>query len=459
MKHDEFSRGQVPSPENIASDEAAPGTPHTPRLPGRDPKISIFAESDTDLILGDHKFVVVGYTHRTASLAVRSRFAVAKEDLPPLAREFKALPGVGGCVLLATCNRLEAYLEIRSEAEAEAAFVDLMGGHDLEGRAELARCLMVHRNGDAVRHLLRVASGLDAMVLGDAQILGQTKEAYRKACQHGTAGPLLHKAFHIAFRCAKKVRFETGLGDEAHSVAGSAITLLARVVSGLRGKEYLLIGVNEMIAAAGKRLVKAGAGRLWLCNRTATRGKEFAAEIGAAQVRWEDLKEYVGKVDAIVTSTGASEPIFTRSELVALAAARPERLLTVVDIAVPPDIEPWRPESPEESDPIAAAGVRVIDLENVGAFQQEIEERRCQAAAAGESIVSTMVTAFSSWLQNQTLGPKMEQLRDEAEQFLARELQRLPEEMSAAERDHLTTFGKTMIKRFLGAYRRIEEER
>ncbi len=450
--------------EKLSPAPGDPAEPHTPLHPGRDPQTSIYAESDTDLILGGHKLVVVGYTHHTAPLAVRSRFAVTREDLPSLAREFKLLPGVGGCVLLATCNRLEAYLEIRSEAEAEAAFVDLVGGQDLEGRALLARCLMVHGDDAAVRHLFHVASGLDAMVLGDAQILGQARGAYQKACQHGTAGPLLHKAFHMAFRCAKRVRTKTGLGDGVQSVAGSAVSLLAREIGGLRGKSYLLVGVNEMTEAAGKRLVKAGAARLILCNRTAAHGRELAAEIGAEQVSWSHLEQTVGAVDAVITCTGASEPVFTRARLADLAADRP---LTVVDIAVPPDVEPLPGAaaagpadagSAEAGDLAAATGVRIIDLEDVGAYQKEIEERRCQAASQGEAIVSSLVGAFNTWLLNQTLGPRMERLRAEAEQTLARELRRLPVDLPGTERDRLSAFGKTMIKRFLGAYRRMEDE-
>ncbi len=465
---------------------------HLPRSPGRHPQVSVYAESDTDLLLGDHKLVVVGYTHRTASLALRSRFAVPREDLPLLAREFKSLPGVSGCVLLATCNRLEAYLEIRSEAEAEAAFVDLLGGSDLDGRAKLARSLMVRGGKEAARHLFRVASGLDAMVLGDGQILGQVKEAYRMACRHGTAGPISHKAFHMAFRCAKRVRTETGLGDGAQSVAGSAVSLLAREAGGLRGKEFLLVGINEMTEAAGERLAKAGAAAIWLCNRTATRGEELERKLGARRVRWSDLKKCTAQVDAVVTCTGATEPVFTRAELTAIAAGRPGRPLTVVDIAVPPDVEvlgeeedlrngaePHAESSPEpppmspstESSPVHAprsleavpaasaadGSFCVVDLEDVGAYQREIEERRCQATSAGEAIVADLVAAFTTWLQNQSLGPKMERLRAEVEYSLARELQRLPADLSDSERERLTTLGQTLIKRFLGSFRRVAE--
>jgi glutamyl-tRNA reductase len=415
----------------------------------------------------------VGYTHRTASLAVRSRFAVAKEDLPVLARRFKGLPGVSGCVLLTTCNRFEAYLEIRSEAEAEAAFVDLLGGKDLEGRAMLARSLMVHREREAAHHLFRVASGLDAMVLGDAQILGQVKEAYRRACQHGTAGPLSHKAFHMAFRCAKRVRNESGVGDGAQSVAGSAVSLLAHRAGGLKGKEFLLVGVNEMTEAAGKRLAKAGAAAVWLGNRTKGHGEDLAREIGARQIDWQDLMLVVAQVDAVITCTGAMEPVFSRAELAVIARQRPDRPLTVVDIAVPPDLDQVRLSSPNQVQPPdldrsettkqshptpAGTGLLVIDLEDVGAYQQEIEQRRCQAAAAGEQIVNQMVTAFTVWLQNQTLGPKLERLRAEVERTLARELERLPSNLGENEREQLTRFGRTLIKRFLGDYRRVEDQ-
>jgi glutamyl-tRNA reductase len=442
-------------PARLETDEAI----HQPRHPGRDPQVSIFAESDTELVSPGRKLVVVGFTHQTAPLAVRARFAVARDDLPPLARRFKALPGVSGCALLATCNRLEAYLEIRSEAEAEAAFVDLVGGRDLEGRALLARSLMVHGRTEAVRHLFRVASGLDSMVLGDAQILGQAKEAYRTACQHGTAGPMLHKVFHAAFRCAKAVVSQTDLGTGAQSVAGAAVSLLAERMGGLRDKDFLLVGVNEMTEAAGKRLVKAQAARLLLCNRTAERGGDLAASLPAEQVAWSGLLDAIGRVDAVVTCTSASEPILTRPDLLRVAAARPGHRLTVVDLAVPPDVQPLRDDGTvAAAAAMARDGLAILDLEDIGAYQQRIEDRRCQATAAGDAIVTAQVAAFDEWLRNQSLGPKMDRLRQESERSLTRELERLAEGLTGSERDRLEQFGEILIKRFLGAYRRVEEE-
>jgi glutamyl-tRNA reductase len=423
--------------------------------------VSLYAEPDTDLLLGADKLVAVGYTHRTAPLGVRSRFAVVQEDLPVMARRFRGLPGVAGCAVLGTCNRLEAYLEIRSIAEAEAAFVELVGGQDLAGRTALARCLMVRGGAAAVRHLFRVASGLDAMVLGDAQILGQVKQAYRTACQHGTAGPLLHKAFHAAFRCAKIVRSQTDLGAGAQSVAGSAVALLAERCDRLQGSSVLLVGVNDMTKAAGERLRKLGVGRLLLCNRTMEHGNKLAGALSAELVPWSDLLSAVAEADAIVTCTGAAEAILTRADLAAAAAARPDRLLAVADIAVPPDVERLSEETrglaiqPRESE---QGRLIVFDLEDIAAHQQSVEDRRCQAAAAGEAVVAAQVAAFHAGIRNQILGPKMERLREEAEETLTRELARLPADLSEAEHARLTAFGRTLIKRFLGASRRIEDE-
>ncbi len=451
----------------------ATDAPHAPRHPGRDPQVSRYAEPDTDLLLGADKLVAVGYTHLTAPLAVRSRFAVAHEDLPRMARRFRSLPGVSGCVVLSTCNRLETYLEIRSVAEAEAAFVELVGGRDLEGRTVLARCLMVRDGAAAVRHLFRVASGLGALVLGDAQILGQVKEAYRTACQHGTAGPLLHKAFHAAFRCAKIVRTQTDLGAGAQSVAGSAVALLAERCGRLQGRSVLLVGVNDMTRAAGERLRKLGAGRLLLCNRTPERAGPLVEELAAEPVPWSALLSAVTGVDAVVTCTGAAEPILTRADLAAAAATRPDRLLAIVDIAVPPDVEKL-PDAPLAAGASSVRSTRaagtgrpvesgpgrllVLDLEDVAAYQQGVEDRRCQAAAAGEAVVAAQVEAFHAGIRSQVLGPKMERLREEAEETLARELARLPADLPAAERARLTAFGRTLVKRFLGASRRIEDE-
>ncbi len=443
------------------SDEPAPGgapSPHAPRHPGRDPARSVYAESDTELLQPELKLVCVGFTHRTAPLALRARFAVPRQELPGLARRFRRLPGVGGCVVVATCNRLEAYLEIRSEAEAEAAFVDLVGGADLEGRAALARSLFVRGGAGAVRHLFRVCSGVDAMVLGDAQILGQAKEAYSIACAHETAGPMLHKAFHAAFRCAKAVRSDTTIGAGNRTVAGAAVSLLARRLGGLRGKEFLLVGVNEMTAAAGARLRKGRAARLLLCNRTAERARELAATLRAEAVPWSALAEAVAAVDAVVTCTGAAAPLFTRAALAAAQAARPERPLVVADIAVPPDVEPGPADAAAAPAAAPSAGPLILDLEDVSAYQARSEQRRCTAAGDAERMVLAHVETFLAGLRNQLVAPKLERLRAEADELLARELQRLPADLSTAERGRLEELGRTLIKRCMGLWRRIEDE-
>jgi len=447
-----------------------PEPPHEPRHPSVDPEISVYAESDIELLAPGNKLVVVGYNHRTADLSVRSRFAIASEDLPHLTRNFKQLPGVGGCVLLTTCNRVEAYLEIRSEAEAEAAFVELLGGHDLTGRDALARTLFCRSDTTAVKHLLRVTAGLDSMVMGDAQILGQARQAYRDACAFGTASPILHKVFHHAFRCAKQIRTDTEL-DGAQSVAGAAMALLAQTVGGLRGRRFLLVGVNEMTRTAGRRLVKAGAARIDVCNRTYERGRELADRLAKGPtagraaapnieaIPWAQLMEAVGQVDAVITSTGATEPLFTRDRLLAAATGSSgSDKLIVVDLAVPPDVERVTEDSPTANTPDEDNILTLIDLEDVGAYQREIVGRRCQAAAAGETIVSRRATEFADWLRNQQLGPKMKRLRQETEIALERELDRYGTSLDSAEREELARFGRTLIKRFLGACRRVDDE-
>jgi glutamyl-tRNA reductase len=239
--------------------------------------------------------------------------------------------------------------------------------------------------------------------------------------------------------------------------------LLAREAGGLKDKEFLLVGVNEMTEAAGKRLAKAGAATIMLGNRTKSRGEELAREIGARQIEWDELMQVTARVDAVVTCTGAMEPVFRRADLVEIARDRPNRTLTVVDIAVPSDLDQALPSDPNQNQDQARpahadAGLILIDLEDVGAYQQEIEQRRCQAAAAGEQIVTQMVAAFTVWLQNQTLGPKLERLRFKVERTLNRELERLPADIKDSEREHLTSFGRTLIKRFLGIYRRVEDK-
>ena len=431
-----------------------PGYPHVPRHPGRNPQVSVYAESDTEVLQPGRKLVVVGYNHKTASLALRSRFAVARDDLPRVSRVFAGLPGVGGCVLVTTCNRVEAYLEIRSEAEAEAAFVEIFGKGDLEGRQQLARALMVRADAKAAQHLFRVTSGLDSMVLGDAQILGQTKQAYKDACAFGTGGPLLHKVFHVAFRCGKQVRSETDM-DGAHSVAGAGLSLLGETLDGLRGRKFLLVGVNKMTRTAAARLCKTGAAHVLTTNRTDARAREMARELCGEHVPWAERLDAVARVDAVITSTGATEPIFTREQLADAVRGRRHLPLQVLDIAVPPDVAPPATGDPA-TDPTGEL-VKVFDLEDIGAYQARIQERRCAAAGDGEAIVSRHVEEFTRWLGNQQLGPRMERLRAEIDQVLAVELERLPGDLDQTDRERLAGFAEMLARRFMSAYKRVDD--
>jgi glutamyl-tRNA reductase len=453
-----------------------PGFPHDPKYPGNKPGVSVYAESDTEVLLPDCKLVVVGFNHRTADLAVRSRFAVAGEDLSRLTRSFTALPGVNACALVATCNRMEAYLEIRSEAEAEAAFVEILGRQDLEGRQTLARSLMVRADVDAARHLFRVTSGLDSMVLGDAQILGQVKQAYKDACAFGTASPILHKVFHGAFRCAKQVRSDTDIGG-AQSVAGAGVSLLSDILGGLRKRKYLLVGVNKMTLTAGSRLCKSGAAHVMFTNRTDAKARKMARDLCGEHVPWAARMDAVARVDAIVTSTGAPEPIFTPEQLAEAVRGRQHLPLVVVDMAVPPDVAPAaeasadapagrdaaptaarrdEPATPPAADPVADL-VRVVNLEDIGAHQQEIQKRRCQAASEGENIVGRHLEEFARWHGNQQIGPRLKRFREEVDGILATELQRLPAHLAAKERERMTGFAEMLARRFMAAYKRVDE--
>jgi glutamyl-tRNA reductase len=418
----------------------------------------VYAESDTEILSPGRQLVVVGYNHRTASLAVRSRFAVASDRLAEVTRAFTGLPGIAGCVLVVTCNRVEVYLEIRSEAEAEAAFVEVFGGGDIEGRKLLARSLMLRSNAAAAQHLFRVAAGLDSMVLGDAQILGQTKRAYKDACAFGTASPILHKVFHAAFRCAKQVRSETDIGG-AHSVAGAGVSMLAEQLGGLRGRRFLLVGVGKMTRTAGARLCKAGAAHVTVTNRTDDRARELASQLCGEHAPWSQRLAAAARADAVVTCTGASEPIFALSDFASAVRGRSHLPLFVVDMAVPPDVA--RREDGRGGDGAGGSDdlVRVIDLEDIGAYQQRVQERRCLAIGDGAAIVDRHVDVFAKWLIDQRSGPRMKRLHDEIGGILERELERLPGNLDEVERERLTGFGEMLTRRFMAAYKRIEEDR
>ncbi len=269
-------------------------------------------------------------------------------------------------VILSTCNRTEVYWAGPASGAELSKWLERHHGNNLD----LASSLYVHQEQRAVEHAFSVASGLDSMVLGEAQILGQLKDAYRVAQEAGSTGPALNKLFQAAFSAAKRVRSQTRIGENAVSIASATVSLARRVYSDLSAHTALMIGAGDMNALVARHFMSAGVKRMVIANRTLERAQALAAEIKAHAVGLEDLDAELAQADIVIACTASPEPLITRGAAAAAIRARRHRPIFMVDLAVPRDIDP------------GVAELEDVYLFSIDDLQQLIDENRQQREAA-----------------------------------------------------------------------------
>jgi glutamyl-tRNA reductase len=372
----------------------------------------------------------LGMNHRSAPVEVRERVT-----FPPCAgRQFLRRLGEEGAVaeavLLSTCNRTEVYAVVEDEG-ARSRILDLLAEDRGVDRGSLDRDTYWLTDAEAVRHLYRVASSLDSMVVGEAQILGQVREAYRVATEEQRTGPVLNRLFHTSLRVGKKVRSETGIGDSSLSVPYVAVKLAEGVFGTLDGRRALVLGAGEMSALVIKHLKGRGVAEVCIANRTPERALSLAERVGGRALSFDAVSEELPEADVVVSSTGAGEWV-VRREVVAAALVRREEPLFFIDIAVPRDV-----------DPVVQTLERafVYDIDDLQAVVERNTDDRGEAAEKGEAMISPAVLDFMSWLSTLHVVPFIQELKHGAERIrrheLARALQRVdlsPEEAEVVER-------------------------
>ena len=279
-----------------------------------------------------------GINHRTASVALRERAAFTPERLAAALAAVREQAGLGEVAILSTCNRTEFYGA--AEAEAGERLLAWLAGEVGVPVEELRAVCYRHDGPDAVRHAMRVAAGLDSMILGEPQILGQMKSAYGDALSAGAVGPELERLFQRTFEAAKQVRSETAIGASPVSIGFAAVTLARQVFESLADAPVLLVGAGEMNALVARHLREQGVGELMLCNRTLARAEALAAEVGGEAVPWSLLDDALARADMVVSCTGATTPVISREAVQAALRRRRHRPLLLIDIAVPRDIAP-----------------------------------------------------------------------------------------------------------------------
>jgi glutamyl-tRNA reductase len=369
-------------------------------------------------------------SHRSAPVEVRERVA-----FPPCAgRTFlsrlKDDGVVSEAVLLSTCNRTEVYAVVEDEG-ARGRVLDLLAEDRGVERASLEQDTYWLSDAEAVRHLYRVATSLDSMVVGEGQILGQVREAYRAATEEHCAGQILNRLFHTSLRVGKKVRSETGIGDSSLSVPRVAVKLAEEVFGTLAGRRALVLGAGDMSELVVKHLKDRGVADLLIANRTPERAGLLAERVGGRAVPFDAFAAELPEVDVVVSSTGSGEWVVQSETIEGALAARSEPLF-IIDIAVPRDIDPV----------VQTLGsVYLYDIDDLQAVVERNAEGRQDAAEEGEAMISPAVLEFMGWLSTLHVVPLIQELRDGAERIrrheLARALERMelsPEEAASVER-------------------------
>jgi len=351
--------------------------------------------------------VIVGLNHRTAPVEVRERLAFPAETVGRALRGLVEREEVAEGVILSTCNRVEVCVLAGESYKGTAAVKEFLASYHGIPLRELNGYLYHHEGEEAVKHLFRVSSSLDSMVLGEPQILGQVKDAYGYAAEFRTIGPILDKFYSKAFSVAKRVRTETKIASSAVSVSYAAVELAKKIFGTLKDKTVMLIGAGEMCELAARHLLSAGVKGIMVTNRTFERAVKLAEEFDGRPVRFDELLSHLKTADIILSSTGAPHFILKRQDVEEVLRIRKNRPMFFIDMAVPRDIDP---------DANQIDNVYVYDIDDLNnVIETNLEERQKEAQRA-EEIVAAEVQSFFRWLEAQQVTPTIVMLRKKFEE-------------------------------------------
>jgi glutamyl-tRNA reductase len=382
---------------------------------------------------------VTGVSHHETPVELRERFAFGPEQLAPALRRLPA--ELGGGVILSTCNRTELYLagELSvNRDEAVAALVTARGEQGPEGVS-----FFQYNGPDAVRHLYRVASGIESLVIGESEILGQVREAFSASTAAESSNAGLARLFHTALRVGRRARNETDIGAHGLSISALAVSLSRRLVGDLRGKTVLVVGAGEAGQRAAAALVQNGVGRLLVTTRRSGLAEEIARQLNGVAIPFAEMTASLAEADVLIAATSAPASIISAEEVASAMAPRPERPLLIVDIAVPRDVDAGARD---------VANVHLFDIDDLeSAAETNLEARRREVGAV-ERIVEDEAGRFEVWLAQQKAAPTISALRQRAEATRKAELERTLARLghlSDADRRRIEAMSDALVKRLL----------
>jgi glutamyl-tRNA reductase len=383
---------------------------------------------------------LLGVNHRTAPIELRERLAITPESLGEATLALLETQGVSEGMILSTCNRVEL---VTSYEQTVPDVMEFLHRYFAVPADELRPHLYEYEGSDAVRHLFRVASSLDSMVLGEPQILGQVKEAYAAARAVGAVQSSLERLLQTTFTVAKRVRSETEIGSASVSIASVAVDLAKKIFGSLDGKTVLLVGAGKMSELAARHLIQQGARSMLIANRTFDRAVRLAQAFDGRPVRFEDLHAVADQADIVITSTGAAQPIFRREHAQQFLHRRRNRPMFYIDIAVPRDV------APEVNRLEGAFVYDVDDLQSVAASHMS---ERSREAMQAEAIVQAEVERFSSGQQTLSAVPAIVSLQQSMEEMRQAELKRMQgrlQSLTTEQRNAVEALTRGLINKML----------
>jgi len=363
---------------------------------------------------------VLGINHHSAPLEVREKLAFPPETQAGVLTSLASRPGVAEAVLVSTCNRTEVYCR----ADSVATVRDWLREEASRSGLDIDSHLYQHSEAEAVRHAFRVASGLDSMVLGEPQILGQVKQSVRTAGHSGTLGSTLNRLFQHTFAVAKEVRTQTAIGAQSISMSAAALKLAQNLFGDISRTKMLLIGVGEMVELAATYFVAQGPQAVVVANRTLARGEAFAERFNATAIALEQLPERLHEFDVVITGTASTLPILSKGTFERALKARRYRPMFVVDFAVPRDVEP------DASD---LEDLFLYTIDDLGTIVTEGAGQRQAAVTEAEVIVARQVEAFQAWRAARGAVPAIVQLRAKADEYRTAELAKAKQRLARGE--------------------------
>jgi glutamyl-tRNA reductase len=389
------------------------------------------------------ELLLLGTSHKTAPLAVRERVALPERRADAFLRELAAHPEIREAVVLSTCTRTELYVVVSDPVEAETTVLGMLARQAGLRPTELIDGIYSHRNCDAARHLYRVTSGLESMIVGEAEVQGQVKRAYEAALAARTTGPLTNKLFRAALATGKRVRTDTAIGAGGASVASVAVEVARAALGELASRHVVIIGAGETAELTARALSEQGVSTMFVANRRRGRAIELARRFGGSTIAFDALPSELERADIVVASTASPHAIVGAEELAIVSAARAGRPLLLLDLAVPRDVDP---------DCAALPGVTLVDIDGLQAqVARTHSERRIEARRA-EGIVEEEIQGFAGWLGTLEVLPTIAALREQADQLvaelLAENAQRW-EGMTERDRERVEAMLRAAVKRLL----------